>query len=145
MINLIRLTLGVHQNIINKKNQKKIQELTKNLIHKIHKYCRSIIQVKKHHQKLKKDHAYLESNLRDIHFPNHQLMVTRLKIDLGEEFNTKKLVKQIINPWKRLLILYRHLIQLLVINIHLKGTILLTHQKNRYILWGHTRMDKTIV
>ena len=51
-----------------------------------------------------------KSYLRDIALSNPQLVVPLSQVNLGEETGPSKLVKQIINAGKRILILYCHLI-----------------------------------
>ena len=55
-------------------------------------------------------------------------MIAQPQIDLREELRTLKLVKQIIYPRKRILILNYHLVQLSVINAQSKCTILLLYK-----------------
>lgn len=61
-------------------------------------------------------------SLRLIDLPNHQLMVTRLKINLRKVLSILKLIKDISNAYKGILILHGHLIQLAVVYALSKGT-----------------------
>ena len=64
-----------------------------------------------------------KSCLRDILLPNPQLVVPRSQVNLGEKTGPSKLVKQVINAGKWILILYRHLIQFSVIYTKSKGSV----------------------
>lgn len=84
---------------------------------------------KGHETKLIMTISCSKGRLWEIRIPNLKLMITRSKINLREALHTLKLIKQIINPRKRIFILYGHFVQLTIINAHTKGTIFL-HMNN---------------
>ncbi|KAK4731539.1 hypothetical protein R3W88_024527 [Solanum pinnatisectum] len=125
MINMIILTSLIDQNIINEHNYEHIKVLSKHPIHQIHRRCWSINQSKRHYQKLIMTIPNSKSHFWNITIIHPQLVITRPKINLREITCSLKLVNQIIYPWKRLLILNGHLVQLTIVNTHKKRSILL--------------------
>jgi hypothetical protein len=51
----------------------------------------------------------------DVFILNSDLMVSRPQVNLGENCSTSYLVKQIIDPWKGILIINGHLIELSIL------------------------------
>ncbi|KAK4718124.1 hypothetical protein R3W88_016462 [Solanum pinnatisectum] len=130
MVNVLILTPRVDQYIVNERNHKHIKVLSKHYIHQFHKSSWSISQTKRHHQKLIMTIPSLESHFWNVIFFHPQLVATRPKINLGEVTHSLKLVQQIIYPWKRILILNGHHVQLAIVNVHAKRTILLSNKQN---------------
>ncbi|KAK4708720.1 hypothetical protein R3W88_029645 [Solanum pinnatisectum] len=130
MINMLILTLSVNQNIINEHNHKYVEVLSKHHIHQIHKCCRSISQPKQHYQKLIMTIPSSKIHLWNVIFFHPQLVITRAKINLREITCSLKLVKQIIYPSKRILILNGHLVQLSIVNARTNRTIFLSNKQN---------------
>ena len=59
------------------------------------------------------------------------LVIPRLQVDLAEIFFPLELVQKVINPWDRVPILNRDLVQCPIINANSPSPILLLHQDNR--------------
>lgn len=95
----------IYQNLIYKYYHKLVQIWLEYLIHQIHKSCWGIHEPKWHHQELAVTISGSEGCLLNVIFLNLQRVITRLKIYLGEELRSFDLIKQVINPWQRLLIL----------------------------------------
>ena len=116
MHSMLRLILGINQNIINEYNHKSIQKWPEHSIHQVCKGCWGISQPKGHYQKLVMAISGLKCCFRHITTPDSQLMIFGSQINLREMLDSLQLVKQVINPGKRILVLDGNLIQLSVIN-----------------------------
>src|SRR3954469_15903997 len=90
---MLLLILGIDQYIINEHHDKLVQELHKHLVHHIHEVCRSISQSKWHNSILIQPIPRSKGCLRNIPLSNLQLMITRMKINLGEYTRSLQLVK----------------------------------------------------
>ncbi|KAK4729652.1 hypothetical protein R3W88_022640 [Solanum pinnatisectum] len=130
MVHMLILTSRIDQNIINKHNYKHIKVLSKHPIHQVCECHRSFSQPKRHYQKLIMTISSSKSHLRNVIFFHPKLVITRLKINLREITFPLKLVKQVIYSWKRILILNSHLVQLTIINAHMKRPIFLSNKQN---------------
>ena len=71
---------------------------------------------------------------RHITILDPQLMISVSQINLEKKLCTLKLVKKIIYPRKRILVLNCHLVQLFVINAQSKCTILFLHKEKYWVL-----------
>lgn len=65
----------------------------------------------------------------NITCPNFLLMVAWSEIHFWEAGSTPMLVKKIIYPWKRILIIYYNILQLVVVYTYTKGTILFSQTR----------------
>ncbi|KAK4729331.1 hypothetical protein R3W88_022319 [Solanum pinnatisectum] len=128
MTNMILLNPRINQNIINENNNKHIKIRIKHSVHKIHERCRSISQTKCHDSKLIMTISGPKSCIRDVTLSYSQLMIARSEIYLRKTSGTLKLIEEIINSQKRILILDSNLVQLTVIYTHPKRTIFLPHK-----------------
>jgi hypothetical protein len=85
---------GVGQNVINEYHDKLIQLRHEHGIHQVHEMYRSIGESKRHNQILIQPVPGGECGSRNVLRTDLDLMITRTKIDLGEDFSTGKLIKQ---------------------------------------------------
>ncbi|KAK4723975.1 hypothetical protein R3W88_026754 [Solanum pinnatisectum] len=123
MINMLFLTSQTDQNIMNKHNYEHIKVLSKHPIHQIHKCLRSISHPKRHFQKLIMTIPSSKNRLQNITIFHPQFVITRSEINLREITGPLKLIKEVVNCWKRIFLLDIHLVQLFIVDAHRKGTI----------------------
>ena len=71
-----------------------------------------------------------ESFLRNVTFPNFELMVAKPNVYFWKTGGSLKLVEKIIYPWKRIFFLDDNLIQLMVVYSHPKGTIFHSYKQD---------------
>jgi hypothetical protein len=77
---------GVDQDVINEYHDKLVQLRYEYRFHQVHEMCRSIGESKRHNQVLIQPVPSRECSLRNIFRMDLDLMITRTKIDLGEDF-----------------------------------------------------------
>jgi hypothetical protein len=88
MLLMFFLSLGVDQDVINEYHDELVLLWHEHRIHQVHEMCRSIGESKRHDQILIQPVPGGESNFRDVFQADHDLMITRLKVDLGENCST---------------------------------------------------------
>ena len=76
-----------------------------------------------------------KSSRVDVFFFNSYLMITWPNINLEENFCIFQLIKQVIDPWKKILILHNYLVQLFKIDVQSQCPIFLLHKQD----WGTPR------
>jgi hypothetical protein len=72
-----------------------------------------------------------ESSFRNVTRSNFDLVVTRTKIDLGENFGSSQLIKKNINSRKRIFVLDGYCIEWSVVNTQPQATIFLFDEESR--------------
>ncbi|KAJ0433263.1 hypothetical protein HanIR_Chr17g0868311 [Helianthus annuus] len=82
MLFVLFFALRIDQDVVDKDYNKLVQVRFAHSIHQIHKNCRCVRQPKRHDQKLIVPISSPKSRLRDILFPNSQLVISRSQIDL---------------------------------------------------------------
>jgi hypothetical protein len=80
--------LGIDQNVINENHDKLLQFYHEYGVHQIHDVSGGIDQSKRRNQIFIKTISGRESHLRDIFFTDLDLIITRLKINLGEHLSS---------------------------------------------------------
>ncbi|KAK4737524.1 hypothetical protein R3W88_001221 [Solanum pinnatisectum] len=125
---MILLTPRINWDIINKHDKIYVKIRLKYSVHQVHESCRIISQAKRHNKKLVMTITSPKCFLRDVTFSYSQLKIARSEVYLRKASGTLKLIKYIINPLKRILIIYNDHVPLAVINTHPKRTIFLSHK-----------------
>ena len=74
-----------------------------------------------------------------------QLLICRPQVNLRKVACPLELIKQVINPREKILILNIDFIELTIINAHPKGPILLLHKQNRRTTLKNTRSNEALV
>jgi hypothetical protein len=97
---MLFIILEVDQDVINKDHDKLVQLRHKYRVHQVQEMCRSIGESKQHNQI-----PSGESSLRDVFQTDHDLMVTRMEINLRNELRTGKLIKNDVDVGQRVLVL----------------------------------------
>lgn len=73
------------------------------------------------------------------------MMLPQMKINLREVSKNLKLVKKIINPRKRVLILHSDFIQLSVVYTHSKGPVITMYKEHRSTPWENTKINEVLI
>src|ERR1043165_204947 len=144
MFLVIRLVLGIGQNVVNKHDDELIKVRLANAVHQVHEHRRYVSETKRHDQELKMAITSAKSSLLDVGFLDTQLVITGPHINLRIVAGALELVKEIINASKRITILDGHFVQLTIVNTHAKTSVLLLHKQNRSSPRGRTRSDETL-
>jgi hypothetical protein len=97
---MLFIILEVDQDVVNKDHDKLVQLRHKYRVHQVQEMCRSIGESKQHNQI-----PSGESSLRDVFQTDHDLMVTRMEINLRNELRTGKLIKNDVDAGQRVLVL----------------------------------------
>jgi hypothetical protein len=88
------LIFGIDQNIIDKDHYKFIKLRHEYEVHEIHELGWGICETEGHHQKFIETITSGEGSFENVTRSNFYLMITRTKIDLGENFGSSQLIKR---------------------------------------------------
>jgi hypothetical protein len=113
---MLLFILEVDQDVINEYHDELVQLRHEYGVHQVHEMCRSIGESKRHNQILVQLVPGRECSLRDVFWTDLDLMITRMKINLGEDLNTGKLIEENVDAGQRIFVLDRNGIQRPVIN-----------------------------
>jgi hypothetical protein len=116
MLLMLFFILGVDQDVVNEYHDKLVQLRHEYGVHQVHEMCRSIGESKEHNQILIQPVSGREYNLRNIFWTDLDLMISRTKIDLGEDLSTGKLIKKNVDVGQKIFVLDGDDIQTPVIN-----------------------------
>jgi hypothetical protein len=105
MLHMLFFILGVDQDVINEHLNKLVQLWHEYKVHQVHEMCRSIGESKRHNQILIQPIPSGEGSLRNVLRPDLDLVITRMKIDLGKDFSTGKLIKKNVDAGQWIFIL----------------------------------------
>jgi hypothetical protein len=93
MLHMLFFALGIVQDVINEDDDKLVQLQHEYGVHQVYEMCRSIGESKRHNKILIQPIPGEESGLRNVFRIDLDFMITRMKIDLGKEFCTDKLIE----------------------------------------------------
>jgi hypothetical protein len=116
MSHILFFALGIDQDVVNEDNYKFVQLRHEYGVHQIHEMYRSIGEHKRYNQIRIQLVPDGESSLRNIFRIDLDLMISRMKIDLGKYFRTSKLIKKNIDAGQWILVLDHDGIQRPVVN-----------------------------
>jgi hypothetical protein len=116
MPHMLFFILGVDQDVINEDNDKLVQLWHEYGVHQVHEVCRTISEPKQHNQILIQPVPGGESSLRSVFRVDLDLMITRMKIDIGKDFCTSKLIEKNVDAGQWVFILDSENIQRPVVN-----------------------------
>jgi hypothetical protein len=105
MSDMLLFTLRIDQDIVNEYYDKLVQLQHEYEVHQVYEICRSIGESKQHNQILIQPVPGGEGSLRDVFWADFDLMITQMKIDLGKDFGTGKLIEKNINAGQRIFVL----------------------------------------
>jgi hypothetical protein len=109
-------TIWIYKYVINEDDKKLVQLRHEYRVHEVHEVRRCIGQPKRHDKILIKPISRRESRLGDIFDTDFNLMITRAVINIGEHLGSRRLIKQDVDAWKRILVLDGDCIQQSVIH-----------------------------
>jgi hypothetical protein len=124
------LAFGIDENIIDKDHDKFIELRHKHGVHEVREVGWGIRETKRHYQELVKTITSGESGFRNVTRSNFDLMITRTKVNLGENFGSSQLIKKNIDSGKRIFVLDGDCIERSVIYTHSQATIFLFDKKS---------------
>jgi hypothetical protein len=119
------LVFGVDEDIIDKDHYEFVELRHKHGVHEVHEVVWGIRETKGHYQELVKTITSGESGFGNVTRSNLDLMVTRTKVDLGENFGSSQLIKKNIDSGKRIFVLDGDCIERSVIHTQSQATIFL--------------------
>jgi hypothetical protein len=120
--------LGVDQDVVNEYHGKLVQLRHEYGVHQVHEMCRSIGESKQHNQILIQPVPGRECSLTNVLWMDLDLMITRMKIDLGEDLSTGKLIEENVDVGQRIFV-DRDDIQGPIIDTQPQRLILLLHEQ----------------
>jgi hypothetical protein len=130
------LAFGTNENIIDKDHDEFFELRHKHGVHVVHEVSWGIRETKRHYQELVKIIMSGESGFRNVTRSNFDLMITRTKVNLGEDFGSSQLIKKNIDSGKRIFVLDGDCIEQSVIHTHSQATIFLFDEKE----WGNPKV-----
>jgi hypothetical protein len=107
---------GIDQNIINEDHHEFIKLHHEYGVHEIHEVGWGICETEGHHQELVETITSGEGSFGNVTVSNFDLMITRMKIDLGENFGSSQLIKKNINAGKGIFVFDGYHIERSVVN-----------------------------
>jgi hypothetical protein len=116
MFSMILLVFGIDKDIIDEDHYEFFELRHKHGVHEVHEVGWGICETKGHHQELVETITSGESSFRNVTRSNFDLMITRMKIDLGEDSGSSQLIKKNIDSRKRVFVLDGHRIERSVIH-----------------------------
>jgi hypothetical protein len=131
MFGMLLLVFGIDEDIINKDHYEFVKLRHKHGVHEVHEVGWGICETKEHHKELVKTITSGESSFRNVTRSNFDLVVTRTKIDLGENFGSSQLIKKNIDSGERIFVLDGYCIKRPVIHTQPQATILLFDKESR--------------
>jgi hypothetical protein len=124
MFGMFFLVFGIDKDIFDKDHYEFVELRHKHGVHEVHEVGWGIRETKGHYQQLVKNITSGESGFRNVTRSNFDLMVTRTKVDLGENSSSSQLIKKNIDSGKRIFVLDGYCIEPSVIYTQPQATIL---------------------
>jgi hypothetical protein len=124
------LAFGIDENIIDKDHDKFVELRHKHGVHEVHEVGWGIRETKGHYQELVKTITSGEGGFRNVTRSNFDLMITRTKVNLREDFGSSQLIKKNIDSGKRIFVRDGDCIERSVIYTHPQATILVFDEKS---------------
>jgi hypothetical protein len=125
VLGMLLLIFGVDEDIIDQDHYEFVELRHKHRAHEVHEVGWGIFETKGHYQELVKTIMSGESSFKNVTRSNFDLVITRTKINLGENFGSSQLIKKNINSGKRIFVLYGYCIERSVVNTQPQATIFL--------------------
>jgi hypothetical protein len=139
------LTFGIDENIINKDHDEFIELRHEHGVHEVHEVGWGICETETHYQELVKAITSGESGFRNLTRSNLDLMITRTKVNLREDFGTIQLIKKNIDLGKRVFVFDGDCIERSVIYTHSQATIFLLDKESRATPRRRARANITLI
>jgi hypothetical protein len=130
MFGMLLLIFGIDKDIIDKVHYKFVELRHKHGVHEVHEVGWGIRETKGHHQELVKTITSGEGSFTNVTRSNFDLMVTRTKVDLGENSGSSQLIEKNVDSGKRVFVLDSHCIEWSVIHTQPQATIFLLDKES---------------
>jgi hypothetical protein len=124
MFVMLFLIFGIHY-IIDEDHYEFVELHHKHGVHEIHEVGWEICETKRHYQELVETITSGESSFRNVTRSDFDLVITRMKIDFGENFGSSQLIKKNIDLGKRIFVFDGYCIERSVVNTQPQDTIFL--------------------
>ncbi|PHT94120.1 hypothetical protein T459_02002 [Capsicum annuum] len=115
MVYMITLIVGINQNIIYEDYDEHVQVLLEHTVHLVHKSCWGIGKTKGRDLEFEMTILSTIGYLWNVTFSDSELMIARSEVYLREMDGPLKLVKQVIDSGKRILVLDHDFIEMMVV------------------------------
>jgi hypothetical protein len=145
MFGMFFLIFGIDEDIIDKDDYEFVELRHKHGVHEVHEVGWGIRESKGHYQELVKTITSGESSFRNVTRSNFDLMVTRTKVDLGENFGSSQLIKKNIDSGKRIFVIDGDCIERSVIHTQPQATIFLFDEQSGTTPRRRARANITLV
>jgi hypothetical protein len=145
MFGMLLLVFGIDKDIIDKDHYKFFELHHEHGVHEVHEVGWGIRETKRHYQELVKTITSGEGSFRNVTRLNFDLMVTRMKVDLGENSGSIQLIKKNIDSGKRIFVLDVHCIERSVIHTQPQATIFLLDKENGATPRRRARVNITLI
>jgi hypothetical protein len=145
MFGVFFLAFGIDENIIDKDHDEFIELRHEHEVHEVHEVGWGIGETKRHNQELVKTITSGESGFRNVTRSNLDLVVTRTKVDLREDFGSSQLIKKNIDSGKRVFVFGGDCIERSVIYAHSQATIFLLDKESRETPRRRARANITLI
>jgi hypothetical protein len=145
MFSMLLLVFGIDKDIIDKDHYEFVELRHEHGVHEVHEVGWGIHETKGHYQELVKTIASGEDSFRNVTRSNFDLMVTRTKVDLGENSGSSQLIKESIDSRKRIFVLDGHCIERSVIHTQPQATIFLLDKESGTTPRRRTRANITLI
>jgi hypothetical protein len=139
------LAFGIDENIIDKDHDEFIELRHEHGVHEVHEVGWGIHETKRHYQELVKTITSGESGFRNVTRSNLNLMITRMKVNLREDFGFSQLIEKNIDSGKRVFVLDGDCIERSVIYTHSQATIFLLDKESRANPRRRARANITLI
>jgi hypothetical protein len=116
VLGMLLLIFGVDEDIIDKDHYEFVELRHKHGVHEVHEVGWGIRETEGHYHKLVETITSGESSFRNVTRSNFDLVVTIMKIDLGENFGSSQLIEKDIDLGKRIFVLDGYCIERSVVN-----------------------------
>jgi hypothetical protein len=116
MFGMLLLVFGIDKDIIDEDHYEFVELRHKHGVHEVHEVGWGICETKGHHQEFVKTITSGVSSFRNVTRSNFDLMITRMKIDLGENSGSSQLIKKNIDSGKRIFVFDGHRIERSIIH-----------------------------
>jgi hypothetical protein len=124
------LVFGLDEDIIDKDHYEFVELHHKHGVHEVHEVGWGISETKRHYQELVKTITSGERGFRNVTRSNLDLMITRTKVDLRENFGSSQLIKKNIDSGKRIFVLDSDCIEWSVIHAQSQATVFLFDEQS---------------
>jgi predicted oxidoreductase len=142
---MLLLVFGIGKDIIDKDHYEFVELRHKHGVNEVHEVGWGICETKGQHQEFVKTITSGESSFRNVIRSNFDLMITRMKIDLGENSGSSQLIKKNVSSGKRIFVLDGYYIGRPVIHTQPQSTIFLFDEESGTTPRRRARANITLI